>query len=360
MGRGTFEYYLEPEGARRLLEAVFEAAGLKKAHAETVADNLLLADLRGIPSHGISRTMIYCTRISKGLINTDPDIRIVNRAAAALTVDADNAMGSVAGVQAMDWCIERAGLYGTCTATVRNMNHYGIAYYYAKRAAEAGMIGMSFTVAPPTMPPHGSMQPMFGTNPICICIPTKEHGILTFDAATSVVARGKINLAEIEGRKIPDGWALDREGNPTNDATEALLGSVLPFGTYKGSALSMIISMLANDLSGANSNPDCPDLYRCLDRPQNIGGLFVAMDIAQFTDPDVYMGRVDRIWELVKHAKKQPGVEEIYMPGEIETENETYYREKGIGIGPGVLRDLNLLLERYGLPKSLINSAFPT
>ena len=349
MARQEFDHYLSIDGTYKLLHEIFVGAGLKPEHADLVADVLVSADLRGISSHGVSRVKVYCDRIDAGLINKDPQIKIVNNAPAALTIDADNAMGVVAGVQSMDWTIERAKTYGVAMATTAHMNHYGIAYYYAKRAAEKGMIGMSFTVAPPTMPPHGSMQPMFGTNPICVVIPTKNHKPFVFDAATSVVARGKINLAEIEGKPIPDGWALDREGNPTNNATEALLGSVLPFGTYKGSALSMIISFLCNDLSGATSNPDLTDLYRNMEHKQDIGALFVAMDISKFTDIDDFEARVDRVWDEVHNAKKQPGVDRIYMPGEIEYENEDYYRNLGVGVGNGVLKNLKILCERYHL-----------
>ncbi len=350
MARETFKNHLHYDKIFALISEIFQKAGLSRDHAEAVTDNFLMADLRGVSSHGISRIMVYCTRVASGLINPNPDIRIVKEAPAAVTFDGDNGMGVVVGTKAMEDCIERAGQYGIAAAAVRNSNHYGIAAYYAFMAAEKGMIGMSFTTAPPSIAPWGGMEPMFGTNPICIVVPAKKYRPLVFDAATSVVARGKINLADIEGTDIPEGWAVTREGYPTTDPKEALSGIMLPFGTYKGSALTMMVAILCSELSGGLTNPELPNLYSNLDRKQEVGHFFVAMDVSKFTEYDDFVERVDSLIDKIKANPVRPDMDRLYYSGEIEYENEDFFREHGIGCGDGVLRDIATLCEKFGIP----------
>ena len=339
--------YLNPEKTQKLCEQIFEGAGAKPEHAAIVADNLIQADLRGVESHGVSRVMVYCQRLESGLTNKNPDMKIVEDKGGTFVMDADDGLGSVAGVKAMDLCIERAKKTGVAVASVRNGTHFGIAAYFAMRALPENMIGISLTNAPPTMAPWGSISPIIGTNPICFAIPASKHPPIVLDEATSVVARGKINLAEIENIPIPDGWAMDKDGNPTNNATEALAGSVLPFGTYKGSGLSIIVDILCAMLSGAQYGTHIGNLYANGETKQNLGYFFCAMDIAAFTNPEIFASRVDQMIEEIQASKKAPGVEQVFVPGEIEWNNEKISRTEGLPIGPGVIADLEKLCEKY-------------
>ena len=331
-----------------LVTGIFCGAGASREHAAVVADNLVLADLRGVASHGVSRVMVYCDRLDSKLINVNPSFSFTQNGS-AIVMDADNAMGAVAGIAGMDRAIEVAGQYGVAACAVGNSNHFGIAAYYAMRALERDMIGMSFTNAPSNVAPWGGIQSYIGTNPICYTVPAERRRPIVFDAATSIVARGKITLADIEGRPIPEGWALDKQGNPTVDTKAALAGSVLPIGTYKGYGLAIMVDILCAMLSGAAFGKHIGELYANSKIKQNVGHFFIAMDISKFSDVDLFKRRVDQMIDEIKANPKAPGVETIYMPGEIEFDNEDANRKHGIEIGPGVMADLAALCKRYNL-----------
>ena len=215
-------------------------------------------------------------------------------------------------------------------------------------AAREDMIGISLSNAPATMAPWGGMTPMMGTNPFCVAVPAARHRPLVLDCASSVVARGKISLADIENNPIPEGWALDPDGLPTTDAAAALAGVVLPFGTYKGSGIAVMVDILSAVLSGAAFGMHVGQLYSDAGTPQNLGHFLAAINIGMLNDLDTFKAGVDQMIDDIKSSKKAPGVQEIFVPGEIEFENEEYYRNKGIGAGPGVLRDLKELSAKYG------------
>ena len=341
--------YLDAKAAREICTEILKGAGALPVQAELVADNLVKADLRGIASHGVSRMAVYMQRIKNGMTNLAPDFRTISETGSTLLIDADNALGAAAGVYAMDKAIEKAAISGMASCAVRRGNHFGIAAYYAMRALPRDMIGMSFTNAPPTMAPWGGITPMLGTNPICFAIPAAACQPIVLDAATSVVARGKINLAEIEGHDIPDNWALDTKGRPTVNATEALKGTVLPFGTYKGSGISMIVDIFCGLLSGAAYGSHIGMLYDNSMEEQNIGYFFCALDIKAFADPAAFKANMDTMIHELKNGSKAEGADAIFMPGEIEFNNEKFFLEHGIEAGPGVLRDLSELCRRYGV-----------
>lgn len=341
--------YINVDGTRRLCTRILVGAGVPEKDAAVVIDNLIRADLRGIGSHGISRLFVYCERLKDKMINVNPKIKVIKETPSTLLLDGDNGLGAVVGKRAIEMCIEKARENGSVTCTVRNGNHFGIAAYYAMMAVPYDMIGISMTNAPPTMASWGSITPLLGTNPFCFAIPANKHRPLVLDCATSVVARGKINLAEIENKSIPEGWAMDRAGRPTTNATEGLKGSVLPFGTYKGSGISMVIDILCALLSGAQYGSHMGNLYNNSETHQELGFFFSIIDIKSFSDPDTFKSRVDEMIDEIKSSEKAYGVEEIFVPGEIEFNNEKANLTKGIEIGKGVLRDLNILRERYSV-----------
>lgn len=346
--REPFAYYLDPAGTRTLCERILCGAGLPASQSVIVVDNLIRGDLRGISSHGISRMPVYSERIASGGLNLDGEIAMVSDAPAAMRIDARNNMGAVAGTRAMGMVIDRARTCGIAAGTVFNGNHFGFAAYYSLMAVQEDMIGISLSNAPATMAPWGGMTPMMGTNPFCIAIPASRHRPLVLDCASSFVARGKINLANIEKRPIPEGWALDPEGNPTTDAAAALAGCVMPFGMYKGSGIAIMIDILSAVLSGATFGMHVGQLYSDANVPQNLGHFFAAINIRLLNDLDTFKAGVDLMIDDIKSSRKAPHVEEIFVPGEIEFENELYYLKKGIGVGPGVLRDLRELSSKYG------------
>ncbi|MCY4061249.1 MAG: Ldh family oxidoreductase [Chloroflexi bacterium] len=349
MSHSDTDQRLPIKEAYPFVQRIFEAAGLPEADAAVVTDNLLLADLRGHPSHGISRVRVYCNRIRDGFVATEPAIHVIHETPAAFHLDGGHGMGAAVAAQAMRMCMDKARASGVALCSVRAGTHFGIASYYTMQAASRDMIGFACSNAPATMAPWGGITPLLGTNPFSMSVPAGKHRPLVFDSASSIVARGKINLAEIEDRSIPLGWAIDQQGRPTTDATEALKGSVLPFGEHRGYGIALMIDILSGILSGAAYGPHLGPLWNNSESHQNLGFFLLAIDISTFRDIDDFKGQIDQMIDTIKASKPAPDRDEILVPGEIEFRNEQYNRKHGIVVGPGVLRDLEALRREFEL-----------
>lgn len=327
-------------------------AGLSEAHAQIVTENLIQANLRGVESHGITRLLAtYIKRIQAGGFNAHPNIRIARESPSAILVDADNAMGAVAGAWTMDECTRRARETGACFAGVLNSNHFGASAFFAIRATEADMVGFTTTNSGPAMAPWGGVEPYTGTNPICFAVPSKEGYPLVLDMATTVTAKGYVMMAQIKGQEtIPEGWALDTRGRPTTRTAEAVAGTLMPVGGHKGYAMSFMIDVLCGVLTGAGFGPHISTIYGDLWRPQSTGHLFAAIDIARFVDPDVFKERLAQMCAEIRAVEKAEAVERIYVPGEIEWERQRAFERDGIPIAEGVRRDFQAVARALGIP----------
>jgi LDH2 family malate/lactate/ureidoglycolate dehydrogenase len=298
------------------------------------------ANLRGVDSHGVARVGIYVRRLKMGLVNPRPNVEVAQESAATLLVDGDNGMGQVVGVRALGLGLDKARISGGVSVGVRHSNHYGAGAYYVQRAVARDVIAFAYSNAPPTMAPWGGMDPYLGTNPYAYGVPAGEHRPIILDMATSIVARGKIILMAESDEPIPEGWAIDAQGNPTTDAQEALEGSVLPFAGPKGYALSLMIDIMAGALTGAGFGPGINSMYDNFDDPQNVGAFFQLVDIGHFTDPATFKARVDRMIEEIKSSRKVPDTEEIFLPGEIEFRTEEERMASGIPVGAETISEL--------------------
>lgn len=344
---------LKVEAAYPFVQRIFVAAGLPQADAAVVTDNLLQADLRGHPSHGISRLRVYCNRIRDGFVATDPVIKVINETPAAFHLDGGHGMGAVVADEAMRMCVKKARTSGIAMCSARAGTHFGIASYYTMRAASNDMIGYACCNAPAAMAPWGGIEPMLGTNPFSMSVPAGKHPPIVFDSASSIVARGKINLAEIEDRPIPLGWAIDQEGRPTTDATAALKGSVLPFGGHKGYGIALMIDILSGILSGAGYGPHLGPLWNNAETYQNLGFFLLAIDIASFRNIEDFKRQIDQMIDEIKASGNAPNTDELLVPGEIEFRNEQYNRKHGILVGAGVMHDLDELRRDFALDANL-------
>ena len=347
------EMRLKVEPARDFCGRVFEAAGLPHEDARLVTENLIQADLRGPGSHGISRVLVYVDRLRGGWVNTRPSVRILHEGLGLLHLDGDNGMGAVVGARAMDMCIEKATVAGSASCSVRRANHFGIAWFYTQRAVARDMVGVAASNNPPNMAPWGGITPMIGTNPFSIAVPAGRHKPMVLDMSSSIVARGKINLAEIEGKPIPAGWAIDRKGRPTTDATEALKGSVLPFGQHKGYGIALMVDVLCGVLSGAAFSNHVGQLWGNTHSVQDIGLYFFALDTAATMGAAQFKARIDQLIDELKACEPAEGFKGVLVPGEIEAANEQANARQGIAIGSGVLPDLNGLKRDYRTDMSL-------
>ena len=327
----------------------FERLGVFPDQARIAADNLIAADLRGIYSHGLARVDQYAREIEAGKINTRPQIQILQERTSTLLVDADHALGPVAGTWAMRRCIAKARQTGIACASVGNGCHYGIAAYYAALALPEDMIGIASCDTPAIVAVHGGMDRVLGTNPLCVAIPAATKLPLVFDAATSEAAFNRIVVASQEHREIPPTWAIDREGRPTTDPGQAIDGGAgLPFGSYKGSGLSVAIQTLNAVLSG-NWTAQRETIPYGTPQSFNVGYFFVAIDIAAFQDVATFKEGVDNLIGLLTAGRKRPDCPQILMPGEPEELRTAEQQQKGIVVGPGVYAALVDVGQRYGV-----------
>jgi ureidoglycolate dehydrogenase (NAD+) len=330
--------------------ALFRSAGLPPEDAATVARTLVLADLRGVDSHGVLRTGVYLERLKRGLINPAPEVRVLRERPAAALLDGDNGMGPVVATAAMRRALEKARAAGLGAVAVRRGNHYGMAAAYALMALEEDGIGLTCTNGPALVAPWGGTRRFFGTNPLAIAVPAGRERPVVLDMATTVVARGKIIKAAKEGYAIPAGWALDAEGRPTTDAAAALAGTPVPIGGYKGYGLMLVIEVLSAVLANAAVGPAVGELYDNPRRAQEVGHLFAAIRLEAFGDPEEFKGRMDALIREVREGPRAPGSERIYLPGEIEFETEARLRREGIPIGPALWEELTALGREARVP----------
>jgi LDH2 family malate/lactate/ureidoglycolate dehydrogenase len=342
-----------PQPLKQLVSRVVSAAGAPTGAADILADALVEADLAGTSTHGVSRLAIYVKRIEKGLIDPKAALRIERQRASTLAIDAANGLGQVQAIKMLDLLIPMARETGTATATIRRSQHFGAASYYCNRAADHGMILLATTNCEPSMSPEGGCDAFFGTNPIAMSFPTGKGFHVKADLATSLVARGNIIAAQKRGERIPPGWALDVDGNPTTDAAAALAGTVLTLAGHKGYALALMVEVLSGVLSGAAVGSEIGSMYKHLDRSQDVGHFFCLMDIAAFMELDRFKSRIDAMIDRIKSCRRRPGVEEILVPGERSSRTAAERRRYGVPLDPATVAELRELSSRFKVPFNL-------
>ena len=336
-----------PSVLRQYCYDVMTASGVDSVCAEATAEMLVDAEVTGMSTHGVSRLSIYMERIQAGIMSPNNNIRIVQEAPSALTVDAGNSLGAAAAKFTMTKCIEKARETGVCFAAVRNSNHFGTAAYYTRLAAAQDMIGFACTNLKGKIAPFGSAEPYMGTNPISVAAPSDDLPVV-LDMAPSVVALGKLILAQKLGKSIPEGWALDKDGRPTTDPAAGRAGSLVPIGGAKGSGLAIMVDVLCGILSGGPYGPHLHDLY-VMDEPQGVSHFLGAIDIAHFIEPAAFKSALSAMSREIKALKKADGVEEIFLPGERSGRKAEENAANGIEVPQPVYEELLELGKPYGL-----------
>lgn len=330
---------------RKICVTLLMKESVPKDDAEIIADTIVEANLRGVDTHGVAILPTYLKRLRNGGANPIPNVKIEKEGISFSVFNGDNALGAVVARKAMEKAIEESKSKGLFASFCRNSNTFGPAFYYSALAAEKGMIGIAICNAPPSMPPWGGKKPLIGTNPISVAVPVKDSKPIILDMATSAVAKSKIYLALEKGEKIPVGWALDREGRPTDDPKEALNGVLLPLGGHKGYGLSLIVDILAGLLSGSGFLDKVLSLHNQIDRPQNVGFLLISLNPSVIFDIDKFY---ESIKELTVKIKSCPTAEEtgaVLLPGEIEHMTKEIRLKDGIPIPVSIMNQLNELLE---------------
>jgi LDH2 family malate/lactate/ureidoglycolate dehydrogenase len=336
-----------------LLKTIAKAIGLTEEDSTIVVDSIILADLQGTSTHGVSRFATYVNRIQKGLIAPQADILIENQRTSVLAVNANNGIGQVQASKVLDLLMGMARSTGCASATIRNSQHFGALSFFCNRAAEQGMILLAMTNCEPSMAPEGASEAFFGTNPIAVSFPTGKGFPIKIDMATSIVARGNIINAKRQGKSIPLGWALDKGGSPTTNPEEALLGTVLAMAGHKGYALALMVEIFSGVLSGAAIGPEIGSMYENFDRPQNVGHFFWLLDISAFMQLETFLERVDSAIDHIKMLRKRAGVKEILVPGERSYRTALENRTLGIPLGDETVRELVILCQNLNIPYAL-------
>ncbi|HZM44569.1 MAG TPA: Ldh family oxidoreductase [Burkholderiales bacterium] len=334
------------EALRRFVAGVFEAKGMPRAHAATVADVLVWANLRGTDSHGVSRVPRYLEMIEAGDLNPAAEPQIRTESAASVLIDADRAAGPVAMTFAMAAATDKAKQVGIGLALARATTHTAALGYYTLKAAGEGVAAIAASASIPNMAYHGARAAGVSTSPISIAVPGGERGPVVLDLGSGIVSIGGLALARRQGKPIPEGWALDEAGIPTTDPQRAEIP--LPMAGPKGSGLALMVECLAS-LMVAN-----PILADTVGRPargrrHRQNAFAIAIDVARFGDPALFAREVDRLAATLKALPRNPDVPEILMPGERGARSYEKRSRDGIPLPRRVADELARVAERLGI-----------
>jgi LDH2 family malate/lactate/ureidoglycolate dehydrogenase len=327
---------------------VFRKFGFTDQEARIITDVLLQSDLSGIESHGLQRLVRYHKGIEKGMIDIHAKPEVVFDTPVSSVIDGHDGMGQLIGRYAMELAIVKAEKSGIGIVSVRNSNHYGIAGYYAKMASERGLLGFSCTNSEAIMVPTYSRIAMLGSNPIAVAIPAEPHDFL-FDASTTVVTRGKLEMYNKMEKRLPIGWALDRNGEPSSDAPDVLKniiakngGGIMPLGgseevlgSHKGYGFGMICELFSSILSMGMTSDKCMQGTK-----SGICHGFAAINADIFGDAVAIKHHFSGYLQALRDAPKANGQSRIYTHGEKEVEAMKDRLENGIPVDENTMVEL--------------------
>jgi LDH2 family malate/lactate/ureidoglycolate dehydrogenase len=324
------------------------------ADAATTAALMAEADLQGSDGHGSIRLVPYSKRIRAGGINLTPEIRIVEDRPALALLDGDNAMGHLVMKRAAEIAIAKARAAGVAWVGARRTNHAGPASLYARMPLAADMIGMYFAVGNANhLPPWGGLEMLLSTNPLAVAIPAGDEAPIVLDMATTVAAYGKVKARAQQGRAMPEGWMIDRQGKPLTDPKRAEEGLLLPLGGaeagYKGYGLALIIGILAGTLNGAAMGRDVIDFNKDQGTVTNTGQAILAIDVAAFGDVAAFKARIDALVRDLRASERLPDVERIWMPGEQSARRRADYMRDGIPLAAALFDMLDKFADELGI-----------
>lgn len=333
--------------------------GCPLEEAETAAKSLLIADLRGVDSHGVARLTGYVRLWEVKRVNAIPAIKIIHETPSTATIDGDAGLGLVIAPYAMNVAIDKAKQVGTGWVSVKNSNHFGIAGSHAMMALDNDMIGIAMTNASALVAPTFSVERMLGTNPIAVAIPAGIEPAFVADFATTTAANGKLEILQRKNAPMPTGWAQTKDGEPSTDANALKNGgALLPLGgdrehgSHKGYGLGSIVDIFSAVLSGANYGPWVPPFPAYIAMPENlpgegIGHFFGAMRIDAFRNAEDFKTHMDKWIQRFRSAKTIKGEKRVFIPGDIEREMEEVRMKDGIPLLQQVVDDLKNLAVKF-------------
>jgi LDH2 family malate/lactate/ureidoglycolate dehydrogenase len=317
---------------RATVTQIFEKLGVSPEVAADGADVLVMADLRGVDTHGVSNMLrMYVQNYKAGLLEPKPGWTIVRQTPGTAVIDAGRRLGVMVGPKAMRLAMDKARQVGVGIVTVFNAGHFGAIGHYAMQAAERDMVGVCYTAAGLSMVPTFASKPMLGTNPIALAAPARREAPMLFDVATSAIAGNKIRLAIRVGSPLLPGWVTDKEGTPImeekpvfdrDEYHQAPLGGTREQGSHKGYGFAMMAEVLSTLLAGARPT--------MLDPASGSKNQFAAYDIRAFTDLDRFKRTMDDMLRTLRTSAPAPGQERVLYPGLSEAVELEHRRALGI------------------------------
>lgn len=338
---------VRPDELQDFAEELLMAGGFRAEHAVDTARILVWADMRGTHSHGILRIPRYVEMVAAGMINPDAELAALPAEGAVAMIDANRMPGATAMIAAIDRAVELAGTSGIGLCSARNITHAGAVGYFGLRAAAAGCIGIVMSASGPLMAYHGARVSGVSTNPLAIAVPDDPYPVL-LDMSTSTVALGKVMQARTSGNPIPEGWGLDKDGQPTTDADR--VATLTPLGGPKGAGLSLMIEILASVLAGN------PVISTMLSGGQpRMNGLALAINISAFTDISTFAVQIRQLARAIKGLPPASATDEILLPGERGFRQAQASATDGIELSNGTTSRLRDLAQNFGItpPASL-------
>src|SRR5213075_1838738 len=311
--------------------------------AEAAARHLVAAEEQGLPTHGMSRVPFYCGMLRRGRADGAAEPRMQAERAGVCLIDNRDGLPYVSAQWAVEEAIQRARRNGIAFAGITNSAHVGVLGVHLAPVAEAGMVGFAFTNSPAAIPAWGGKKPLFGTDPVAGIFPRKGKAPIVVDLALTTVVRGKILMAMRKGEKIPEGWALDRDGKPTTDPKEAIEhGSLFPIGGSKGAMLALMFELICASLTGAAIGSEADSFFSEDGNRPRIGQAFIAIDPGALAGMERYFERVDTV---VSTMLADP---EVRLPGARRFAAEKAARSQGLEIPEDLLAQIEKLAQQTG------------
>lgn len=337
---------VKSESLIHLSQAIFAAAGTPDDIAQAVAESLVYTNLLGHDSHGVLRVKQYVNMIRENRIHPAQRPEVVKQFGAVATISGGYGFGQIGARFGAELAVELGKTHGIGAVSIADVTHIGRLGEYTKIIADAGLVGIGYTGG--TMyrgwvTPYGGRERVFGTNPMSFAVPTKGDETLLLDFATAGIAHGKVVLARAKGEPVPVGMMLDKEGNPTTDATILDEGAILlPMGLHKGSGLAMMMEIVPTLLAGHKpiSSPDFK-----YGNPT----LLLALSLEAFCGEEHFHHYVTELTQRVKQVKPARGFDEVLLPGEKESRSYAERSQSGIPIPDAVWTDLQGLAEEFNI-----------
>lgn len=345
------------EKLKRACKEIYLKVGVSEKGSEVLSDCLVRTSARGVKTHGVTRMSMYVKSLTTGDINPTVEPKIIKNNPPTAVIDGQNGMGHINSYKAVQEAVKMANEYGISSVGVRHSTHFGPAAYYTLEAIKNDMIGIIMTNTPTLICPWGGTDKLLGNDPFSIGAPSNQDFEVVLDMALTKVSNTEIRRKAKElketGGLLPEGWILDKNGNPSRNPEDIIDGdgSLIPIGDYKGANMSFMFNILTGVLMGAAFNGGVG--RRHTPKDENVGHHIIVINPSYYMSLEKFKERVDEMVSNVKNSDLADNATKIYAPGEIEGEKEKKSLKEGVPVEDKVISEINDLLDKYGITMKL-------